>query len=84
MEVVSGDPESRERDHARKRLDYALAGISEYWIIDPAEELVTVLSLHRGDYIVHARAGSGQQAASSLLPGFSVAADQVFAAAEDR
>ena len=61
MEVVSGDPESRERDHARKRLDYAQAGIPEYWIVDPQEKQITVLSLHRGEYRIHAEAHSGQR-----------------------
>ena len=33
MEVVSGD--DRRRDLETKRLEYARAGIPEYWIVDP-------------------------------------------------
>ncbi len=83
MEVVSGDPESRERDHARKRVDYAHAGIAEYWIVDPAQKQIIVLTLHRGEYRVHIQAGAGQRAGSPLLPGFSLGTDEVFAAAKE-
>jgi Uma2 family endonuclease len=42
MEVVSDDAESRVRDLEQKRVEYALASIKEYWIVDPREQ--TVLS----------------------------------------
>ena len=45
MEVVSKNPIGRRRDTETKRLDYAEAGIPEYWIVDPTELFVTVLTL---------------------------------------
>lgn len=42
MEVVSDD---RRHDLEIKRAEYAKAGIAEYWIIDPRERRVTVLTL---------------------------------------
>ena len=35
MEIVSPDAKSRRRDLKEKRRDYAIAGIPEYWIVDP-------------------------------------------------
>jgi Uma2 family endonuclease len=80
MEVVSADPESRQRDLQEKRRDYALAGIPEYWIIDPEQQLVTVLALDRKEYRVHGEFKSGQQADSPLLPGFDIDVAALFAA----
>ena len=80
MEVVSDDPESRERDLVEKRAEYAAAAIPEYWIIDPAEQRVTVLKLRGKKYVVHGEVQSGQRATSALLDGFALEVDRVFAA----
>ena len=53
MEVVSEGRENRERDYRDKRRDYAEAGIAEYWIVDPEQRKVTVLSLDGKDYREH-------------------------------
>ena len=45
IEVVSEGAEARERDLETKRAEYARAGISEYWIVDPQESRITVLTL---------------------------------------
>jgi Uma2 family endonuclease len=45
MEVVRGQGKDRRRDLVTKRREYARAGISEYWIVDPQEQLITVLRL---------------------------------------
>jgi Uma2 family endonuclease len=81
MEVVSDDDESRHRDHVQKREEYAEAGIPEYWIVDPATNVITVLSLHRGEYRTHGEFTKKQRATSVLLPGFSVGVSDVFATA---
>ena len=57
MEVVSDDAESHERDYTKKRVDYAGAGIAEYWIVDPQSTKITVLKLRRGQYVVHGEFG---------------------------
>jgi len=81
MEVVSGDPRDRERDLVAKRRGYARAGISEYWVVDPAEHKILVLTLEGGSYRTHGEFGRGTQTTSVLLPGFAVDVDAVFAAA---
>ncbi|HEX4793425.1 MAG TPA: Uma2 family endonuclease [Humisphaera sp.] len=80
MEVVSDDPESRERDLVTKRTEYAAAGIAEYWIVDPQERRVTVLALQGKRYAVHGEFRPGQRATSRLLHGFSVNVSATFAA----
>jgi Uma2 family endonuclease len=77
MEVVSPDPKDRKRDLEEKPRDYARAGIPEYWIIDPKEKRVRVLTLVGKTYKLHGDFVPGTQATSVLLPGFAVAVDQV-------
>ncbi len=51
IEVVSPGKANRERDWVRKRAQYAARGISEYWLIDPEAQTVTVLVLASGVYV---------------------------------
>ena len=82
MEVVS--PDNPEHDYERKRLEYAEAGIPEYWIVDPQREVITVLTLDGDRYAVHGEFGEGERATSRLLDEFAVAVGEVFAAGERR
>lgn len=70
VEVVSEDDPAR--DLKTKRLEYAEAGIPEYWIVNPLDQTITVLVLEGNAYIVHGEFSIGQTATSRLLPGFSV------------
>ncbi len=79
MEVVS--PDDPKRDYAEKRIDYAQAGIAEYWIIDPTRQLITVLRLQAEEYVVIGEFTPGMQANSVLLAGFGVDVTEVFALA---
>jgi Uma2 family endonuclease len=79
MEVVS--PGQPEHDRQTKREEYAQAGIPEYWIVDVLERRLVVLALEGQVYRVHGDFGPGTVAGSALLPGFSVAVDQVLALA---
>ncbi|MCI0378562.1 MAG: Uma2 family endonuclease, partial [Gemmataceae bacterium] len=72
MEVISPGEENRERDAINKRRDYAKARIPEYWIVDPEEQLITVLVLGTKSYKVHGKFKLGERATSKLLSGFSV------------
>ncbi len=83
VEIVSDDPQSHQRDYKTKVKDYAEAGISEYWIVDPQEEKITVLTLVGDQYAEHCVAATGE-AASKLLAGFSVDVAEVFAAGKQR
>ena len=83
MEVVSEGAENRQRDLVIKRQEYAEAGISEYWIVDPQEQRITVLALDGRSYRVHGEFVPGMQATSLLLLGFSVDVEAVFALAKE-
>ena len=72
LEIVSLGSEARQRDYEHTRTDYARAGISEYWIVDPQENLVTVLVLQNGTYAEHGVFKIGDTAAGLLLPAVSV------------
>ncbi|CAA9574662.1 MAG: hypothetical protein AVDCRST_MAG88-2703 [uncultured Thermomicrobiales bacterium] len=79
LEVVS--PDEPERDLIVKRRDYAEAGIPEYWIVNPLDQTILVLTLDATTYAEHGHFGRGTTATSTLLPGFGVAVDAVFDAA---
>jgi Uma2 family endonuclease len=81
MEVISNDPESRRRDLQQKPLDYAEAGIPEYWIVDPQEKKIVVLRLQDDKYVTQGEYGEGSTASSALLPGFAVDVGDVLRAA---
>jgi len=76
MEVVS--PDSVERDTSVKRADYAEGGIQEYWIVNPIEEVITVLRLSGDQYAEHGVFQRGDTATSALLEGFSIRVDELF------
>lgn len=82
MEVVSGGVDDRYRDLVEKREEYAQAGIPEYWIVDPQEEKIIVLTLAGESYREHGIFTPGQAATSVLLDGFGVEVTAVFAAAQ--
>jgi Uma2 family endonuclease len=72
IEVVS--EKNHPHDITKKRLEYARAGIPEYWIIDPEKELITVLVLkpRQKIYTEFGTFHKGERAASKLLRGFTV------------
>ncbi len=80
MEVVSGSPSDRHRDLVEKREAYARAGIPEYWIVDPEDGQITVLTLDGTAYRVHCVFTRGDRATSRLLPDFSVDVTDALAA----
>jgi len=80
MEVVSDGDENRHRDLVTKREEYALAGVPEYWIVDPELGQITVLTLDGTSYAVHGEFSRGRQATSLLLPGFAVDVTSALAA----
>jgi Uma2 family endonuclease len=84
IEVVSEGEENRQRDLKSKRQEYAHAGIAEYWIVDPENRQITVLTLDTANkvYREHGVFGAGSRATSVLLVGFEVDVNAVFAAGE--
>jgi len=79
LEVVS--PDDPARDLVTKRREYAEAGIPEYWIVNPLDRTVTVLTLPSGidTYSEHGVFRAGGTATSPLLPGFVVVVEEIFA-----
>ncbi len=76
VEIVS--PDRPERDTEEKPRDYAEAGIPEYWIVNPLDEHITVLTLAGESYATHGVYARGQSAESQLLTGFTVPVADVF------
>ena len=79
-EVVSLD--DPDRDLVEKRADYAEAAIPEYWIVDPRDETITVLTLEGEAYVEAGAYARGSQATSRLLDGFTADVSAVFDAPE--
>ena len=76
-EIVSPD----DRDYSEKRADYAEAGIPEYWIVDPRDRVITVLTLGRDRYVKHGQFRPDERAKSAILDGFDVDVAAAFAVA---
>ena len=75
-EVVSAD--NPDRDLVEKRVDYAEAGVAEYWIADPRTETILVLELHDGAYRETGAYRRGELAPSPSLDGLLVDVAAVF------
>ena len=79
MEVMS--PNDPKRDSEIKKREYAMAGIPEYWLIDPTGQSVAVFVLDdtANRYSVHGVYQSGQLAASMNLSPFVIDVRALFA-----
>jgi Uma2 family endonuclease len=58
--------------------DYAEAGIPEYWIVNPLDETISLLTLQGDSYVEHGIFQRGERATSLILNGFSVTTAEVF------
>ncbi|MCU0570315.1 MAG: Uma2 family endonuclease [Oculatellaceae cyanobacterium Prado106] len=77
VEIVSPGKTNRDRDYVNKRSQYAAIGVPEYWLIDPAEGIVFVLTLQEQEY---GTVGifRGEAVIPSLeLQGLSLTPDQI-------
>ncbi len=66
VEVVSPGQENTDRDYRYKRSQYQALKIAEYWIVDPIQKRITVLTLVSGLYEEAVFAGD-DAIASALL-----------------
>lgn len=87
VEVVSPGKANEDRDYRFKRTEYAARGIPEYWIVDPARAMVTVLMLVDGLYEVVEYSGGdslqddkGDRVVSALFPQLNLTVEQVLQA----
>jgi len=79
VEVVSPGKANEDRDYRFKRAEYAVRGIPEYWIVDPARKAVAVLSLVDGLY-ESVDYGESQRLVSGLLPELDLTVEQILQA----
>ena len=76
IEVAS--PATQEHDRYKKRAAYALAGIPEYWIVDPIQRCIEVLLLEAGTYHSSGIFRGQQAVPSQIVAGLSVPVEQFF------
>jgi len=77
IEVVS--PNQENRDYRDKRFEYAARGISEYWIVDPLQQQITILSWVDGLYEDSTYQGS-ESIVSPELGTLELTAEQILKA----
>ncbi|HIE13033.1 MAG TPA: Uma2 family endonuclease [Desulfotomaculum sp.] len=76
VEVTS--PGTWRTDRLEKPVEYAQAGVSEYWIVDPDTRTMEVFVLRQGAYVLLGKWGVAEKARSELLEEFEVAVKEVF------
>lgn len=76
VEVVSPGKVNEDRDYRYKRREYAARGIPEYWIVDPSQRKITVLTLVDGLYEEAIFQGSASLT-STTFPNLKLTAAQV-------
>lgn len=80
VEIISES--NRRHDVETKRIEYAVNGIPEYWIVDPENRRVTVLTLNGTTYAELGSFGSGDELTSALLDGLKLNVKAMFDEAE--
>lgn len=78
LEVVS--PSSQRYDRLVKLNLYQRAGIKEYWLVDPANRIVTVYAYENGSYKLIEVAGEGDSLKVKVLDNCYVDLSRVFEA----
>jgi len=77
VEILS--PSTRGKDLLTKRTLYQQSGVLEYWIVDPANRSVEVLTLDEGQLRTFSRAEGAEAVRSRLFPDLAFPASAVFA-----
>ncbi len=75
-EIIS--PGDREIDEQVKLVEYAKAGVPEYWLVDPEHTTIRIYTLKEKAYELVSTSGAGEIAQSVTLKGFQVSVDEVF------
>ena len=75
MEVISKS--TAQIDRSEKFIEYAQAGVVEYWLVDTEKQTIEVFTLEHGAYVLLGKWGISEIARSGLLPGFHVAVEQI-------
>lgn len=77
VEILS--PSTSRRDLLTKRKLYADYGVREYWVVDPDAHTVEVLAQAPSGLETWQLFSAGSTVLSPLLPGLSIATDELFA-----
>lgn len=77
IEVLS--PGTQHIDRGEKSLEYAQAGVREYWLVDPETESVQTFVLTEGHFTLAGHHTAGQEVRSALLPESEISVDDIFA-----
>jgi Uma2 family endonuclease len=77
IEIVSPGSENRSRNYRYKRSEYAAREISEYWIVDPEEQRITICQWVEGLYEDAVFKGA-DRLVSPVIPALDLTAEQVF------
>lgn len=67
IEIVS--PASRSRDYMKKMLKYGMAGVREYWIVDPEKNVTTVYGFEQETMEEYP---FGEAVPAGIYDGFSI------------
>jgi Uma2 family endonuclease len=76
IEVLS--PGTEQTDRGEKFIEYAKAGVIEYWIVDSAKQRVEVYTLKGGVYELNERYSLGAKVCSHLLPELEIEVEIIF------
>lgn len=68
IEVIS--PNNEDDDRVEKYAEYAKAGITEYWIVDPVNITIEIYLLKRGKYSLKEKKQAGESVSSNVIRGF--------------
>ncbi|MBW4465907.1 MAG: Uma2 family endonuclease [Pegethrix bostrychoides GSE-TBD4-15B] len=79
VEVVSPGELQQNRDYVAKRSQYQDLGIPEYWLIDPQQQTVTILTLQAAVYIESIFRDS-EPIVSTQFPDLNLSAEQILRA----
>lgn len=76
VEIVSKG--SVIRDYIEKKEDYERFGVKEYWIIDPQNEALQVLTLENNKFKAYSTAEEEGSVKSKILEGFEIQWSSIF------
>ena len=76
IEILS--PATAERDCTYKKTLYARHGVREYWIVDPEEKTVEVMTLGKAGFEICGTYGKTKTLKSPILPDLTINLSEVF------
>ena len=76
VEILS--PATAERDRTYKKTLYARHGVREYWIVDPEEKTIKVMTLGKAGFESSGTYGKRDILKSSIFSGLNISLSEVF------